>query len=137
MNFERLKQVRDVIIANPDKFDQNAWLHNCGTPACIAGWAAHLSLQDGESLGWCAPAELFAGLSSEPRIPLVVDADNEFVVVGGRAREWLGLSHEEADTLFDASPIPGGEWVSVHDAVATLDHAIETGNIVWGIDCDV
>ena len=136
MNFARLDQVKAAIIENPGKYDQSAWLHGCGTPACIAGWAAHLSLQDGESLVWCGPTGTDVGVWSESSVPLVIGDTGAVFDIAHRAKEWLGLSRDEAQIMFEADPLPWGEPISPDDAVAMLDHAIETGNIVWGIEKD-
>ena len=137
MNFYRLEQVKAAIIANSDKYDQSTWLHNCGTPACIAGWAASLSLQDDESLAWYRPTGPYGDLQWDQDIPLVTNSAGEAFDIAYRARKWLWLSGEEAETMFDSDPLHDGRIASPDDAVAMLDHAIETGNVVWGIDSDV
>jgi len=42
VNIERLKIVRDFIIANPQKFDMRAYINECGTAMCIAGLTCYL-----------------------------------------------------------------------------------------------
>ena len=124
MNVERLKQVRDVIASNPDQYDQGIFTHKCGTPACIAGWAAHLSLQDGEQLTWACVA---TGVQSDR-----VDT------IHNRAGKWLGLSPHDAVEMFDGAPLfvrkgdgYGYDEPTIQEALAMLDHAIETGEVVW------
>ena len=122
MNSERLKQVRDAIASDPDQYDQGYYVNECGSPACVAGWAAHLSLEPGEALGWW-------GL----RMP-----DGRYRNPHLRAQMWLGLSSHDAGRMFDETPL----WVNredrsiydeptVQEALAMLDHAIETGEVVW------
>ena len=129
MNVERLKQVRDVIASNPDQYDQGIFSHKCGTPACIAGWAAHLSLQDGEQLTWACVA---TGVQSDR-----VDT------IPNRAAMWLDLTPHDAVEMFDGAPllVRRGGWGShreptVQEALAMLDRAIETGEVVWEIESD-
>jgi hypothetical protein len=40
MNVELLQQVKQAILAEPDKFRMDRW--SCGTAHCIAGWACLL-----------------------------------------------------------------------------------------------
>jgi len=54
MNIELMRRVRDQITAFPEKWDQHSWaseetddFSECGTTACIAGWA--VALHTGES----------------------------------------------------------------------------------------
>ena len=124
MNVERLKQVRDVIASSPDQYDQGIFAHECGTPACIAGWAASLSLKSGETLTWACVA---TGVRSDR-----VDT------IPNRAAMWLDLTGDESDDMFDSTPllVRYGGWGShreptVQEALAMLDHAIETGEVVW------
>ena len=124
MNKERLAMVRDAIAANPDEYDQVSWLHRCGTPACIAGWAAHLSLEEGENLKLDTNDE---GRAYVMRGSMIVGYVND------RARKWLDLGWTQANTMFmswpfgeeaDRSPNPD-------EAVAMLGHAIKTGEVLW------
>ena len=119
MNVENLKKVRDAIAQNPTTYDQRWYAHECGTPACIAGWAASLSLRDGETLNW--------GGIKRP--------DGRYANPHTRAQQWLGLSPHDAGRMFDEHPVlSGGEFrvdPTVQEALAMLDRAIETGKVVW------
>ena len=124
MNVERLKQVRDVIASSPDQYDQGIFAHKCGTPACIAGWAASLSLKPGEKLTWACVA---TGVQSDR-----VDT------IPNRAAMWLDLAPHDAVKMFDGAPLwvrkgdgYGYDEPTVQEALAMLNHAIETGEVVW------
>ena len=129
MNIERLEQVAAAIEANMTDYDQSRWLHPCGTPACIAGWAAHLSLQEGETLreqGAICHAFVERG------------AFKGFDTVENRAREWLDLTAAEAHAMFDDMCVPiecDGEiehrTPCVDEALNMLDHAIATQTVTW------
>lgn len=52
LNLELLEKVRDVILLEPEKHDQSAWMSpgdtdgariTCPTTACVAGWACHFA----------------------------------------------------------------------------------------------
>ena len=70
INTNLLLQVRDCILARPEHFDMGSYVDrtDCGTTACIAGWAVSLSrgrtpmsdtyLIDSLSTGWSAQALL-------------------------------------------------------------------------------
>ena len=136
-NIALLEQVR-AQIENEDKHDQSLWSRisraalsaipqrwrpengfggeeyipvSCPTAACVAGWAASLS-----------------------GVPMLVDAleadysigsaEASYVLVDGRlehisnyARQVLGLTHTEADALFD------GEWTN-EETLENLDDII-------------
>ena len=130
MNTERLRAVRHTIAANPSEYDQEQYLHDCGTPACIAGWAAHLSLTDGERL-----SQVNQSYGS-----CILDRHGAMVTnVSARAGGWLGLSSWEQVLMFAGHPIEyrdAGATLhcrpsTVDEALAMLDHAIETGEVRW------
>ena len=130
MNTQRLQAVRDIIAAHPSKYDQDQYLHPCGSPACIAGWAAHLSLREGESL-------------SRLNLPCGSYVLNERGTIAAhvmsRAGEWLGLTPLEKLAMFEGDPIDywedDGEMLSrpstVQEALAMLDHAIKRQKVEW------
>lgn len=102
LNVELLKQIRDKIASTPDAYDQMVYgrpdhTAPCGTACCIAGWACVLS-----------------GRYSVEDIRKARDA--EYVVkerISETAQELLGLSENEADTLFTAEP--EGSWEDYDD----------------------
>ena len=129
MNIERLQTVRDTIAANADQYDQDIYLHPCGSPACIAGWAAHLSLREGERLTVRGPA-----LGS-----YVVDENDLMEHVEWRAREWLDLTRNERIDMFYGEPIDyrddngmlHSRTSTVGEALAMLDNAIKRQKVQW------
>ena len=130
MNKERLAMVRDAIAANPDGYDQVAWLHSCGTPSCVAGWAAYLSLEEDETL--CIVTRDQKAYAHVMRGSLM----GEYAIVDDvrvRAVNWLELNASQSDGMF--MPFPFGEdgvrSPSPNEAVAMLGHAIETGEVLW------
>jgi hypothetical protein len=86
-NAELAYAVLDQIDAHPETWNQATW--DCGTSACIAGWAVRLS-----------------GGRSEERFPVtvVVDGPPEIVglEVGEAAMVLLGSDCLTADDLFDS-----------------------------------
>lgn len=144
LNIELFKAIREKIATTPEAYDQAVYgrpesAAPCGTAACIAGWACVLSgqmdtqelLRRERSRGW------------------------EFDSIAETAQRVLGLSEEEADTLFEGEP--GGQWDDYDDeggnvytggwpepfagdwrdarredqiATAYLTHIIETGKVL-------
>lgn len=118
MNPTNIKRVRDVIAANdasrfdmmnwPDPEHTRAMAHQgCGTSACIGGWAEALVFSD------------------NPRAAESDSGDNP-------AREFMGLSGEEAEDLFfmDKSRYQYGS-ATQPAAILVLDHLLETGEVDW------
>ena len=80
MNVKLLRQVRDYIVAHPEKYDQSKW---CGSACCVAGTAVFLS-------GKISVRKIRAKYSS-----------GEFGrYLFGVAKESLGLSRGQAGRLF-------------------------------------
>ena len=107
LNVERLKRLREAV-AESETFEQSIFYHPCGTPACIAGhciWLAEESPDRRE----------FVRLCSDTRM---------------RAKNWLGLTYIQADTMFDGYPL-GNRRVTKAEALDMLDRAIATGVVVW------
>lgn len=50
-NAELIRQVADAIEAHPEQYDQCHYVPDCGTTACIAGWAAVIALHHGVLVG--------------------------------------------------------------------------------------
>jgi len=102
-NVENLKKLRDQLSRLPDeKFNMGPIIshHECGTVACIAGWASLLNggPDDGRALGF--------------------------------ASRWLGLTSDEAHALFLGDWHPSGGFgltrdeITRADAIAELDRMI-------------
>jgi hypothetical protein len=130
---ERLVFLRDFIAKLPaERFyignyvstgDGRGWrgadstenLHDCGTAACIAGWAAFLFSREAVS------ARYSEDLDSPP--------------VHDIAAGLIGLTEREADNLF----VPMGPgflaWSQITNAhaAAVLTHLINTGEVDWSV----
>lgn len=105
MNLELLKKVRQQIEDHPELHSQFSYgvRTPCGTTHCIAGWALSLS---GVDLKWTEEGYLDW-----------VERDGVSTHPGEVARELLGLTREEGDTLFLA--------LDSEFALRNLDDAIE------------
>lgn len=79
---ELMRAVINKIIESPESWDQTCWHSPCKTKHCIAGWAQILG--GGEPKGHRAQIE---------------------------AQEFLGLTKEEANDLFDA----GTPWPHIYE----------------------
>ena len=81
MNLDLLRDVRNVIVANPSGFNMGTWVmdHKCGTTCCIAGHAYFLSV------------------GREPNM--------DEICVSSRAMKFLRISPSQALHLFHA-----GRW---------------------------
>lgn len=111
-NVFALKAVRDLIKKSPAKHDQTNWFSvssdvvkfedgsvakvSCGTTACVAGWASSLA---GDVLviqphDWDEDEQMF-------RPSNVQTLEGNTVYIENRGREVLGLTHNEAEYLFD------------------------------------
>lgn len=107
-NVELLTQVRDLIKADPSKLDMSHWgvvkgieldyrdevKVNCGTTACIAGWAVQLVGDKFLVHGHSKSAE--GGYS----VSLSVAKNGRVCDIEKRARKILGLTYDEAAFLF-------------------------------------
>ena len=86
MNKERILALADLIEVQPKAgyfaeggFNMGAYVHSCGTPACIAGWAVSLFDEVTDVEGHCYQIGK---------------------AVHDRAKSLLGLTYGQADTLF-------------------------------------
>ena len=118
MNVERIRQIAADIRAAAQFHMGRYWFenpthHDCGTPACIAGFACFryddkkLSQQETD------------------------DLDSTTYQV---ARDALDLTTDQAYYLFDA--IGGGAFtvssqITAETAARTLEHLADTGEVVW------
>jgi hypothetical protein len=108
MNVENIKKVRDHLAQLPaEKFSMRTFdsVANCGTIACIAGWAKHL----------LNPSAVHAETAAINALGLTKEQAYELFWLGDR----LG-----PDPLWDAGP---------QQAVSVLDHLIATGEVDWTV----
>lgn len=117
MNKERIFEVADAIDCYRAQFDMYHWVNhrgfpespNCGTPSCIAGFAA--AIATGHPLDSTYPPK------DERNIP-------------DRAAEWLELSEKEADELFRPADVEYDK-IDACTAIACLENLVETGCVDW------
>jgi hypothetical protein len=117
MNRERILALADLIEEQPhtdeeadEGFTMESITHDCGTPACIAGWAA-----------WEALGRQRGDLYS-----IHTDLD-------AKAREFLDIDPLKAEDLF-YPPFPiVYATVTPSEAAATLRHLAETGEVDWSV----
>lgn len=85
--------------------------HNCGTVACIVGWAYALAHPE---------------LSAAKLVERVSTAE---------ARDWLGLSRGKGHKLFYEQGLTIALTdISPEHAATVLEHLAETGEVVWDLE---
>lgn len=87
-DLDLLRRTFEHIDAHPEQWHQGCWLHQdeeCGTVACVAGWACLLAGDEVASDG------------------LVLTPKGQRIPVDARAANLLGLTYEEAGALFSAN----------------------------------
>jgi hypothetical protein len=102
--------VTDYVYPKPFGGDMELWeeafgtiaVPNCGTPACISGWATYLSGNDPEPCGFDV-ARAFMGL--------VTDTTLSYDLFYPSHKSWKDITRAEA--------------------IDTLNRLIETGEVVW------
>jgi len=118
MNTDRILALADLIEKQPltdsiaaDGFYMGSYTHECGTPSCIAGWAAW------ESLGRPAHMKL-----------------NDEWGVSDLAAEFLGISDEQRRSLFLMSNSNRSyHGVSPTEAAAVIRRFAATGEVDWSV----
>ena len=122
MNVERIRQVADMIerVGDAHKaggldvgYDQLRCLHDCGTPACIAGFTAALAEDKDEH----------ADLS-------YTDAIAESWLLG-IAQSWLDLTIGQAYDLFHGEPFGHDDPPTAEEAAACLRGLADSGGVKW------
>lgn len=103
-NLDRLKLLRETVLANPDKWEQRNWAKKtkCGTYLCFAGWAVTLK---GEELDWASPVEAQADILHWGFAVTGKLANGR--TISNEARKWLDLDYEQADKLFYSDQFNG------------------------------
>ena len=110
MNVENINKLISHMESIEDReYSQRTYTHDCGTPACIAGHAAHLS-----------PEKTFRMMNKAL-------AGNDIGLV---AERWLDVSSYHALIMFKPYPL-GRYYVTKQDAINMLKNLIETGDVVW------
>lgn len=118
MNRERILALADLIEQQPHTeigaasgFNMEDFTHPCGTPACIAGWAAFMFDKEFEPGKTTMKYSEHAGML-------------------------LGLDYRKAADLFLLTPGIGLEEITPAHAATTLRHLAETGDVEWVIGGD-
>lgn len=90
-NVELLERTMQHISDHPENHAQEMWFseNDCGTAACFAGWACLLSGLEAVNAG-CRSAE-------------VTTPHGVHGVAAVEAKKLLGITHDEADIIFDAN----------------------------------
>ena len=119
MNVTNLQKTRDYIAQHPGAYDQSNWMHDCGTPACVAG---------------AAVAVCGGTLLDEDRC---ITSDGENWLLPDHAEKLLALTADQRAAMFTAAPYDSFtgnfdlEPVTAAEALAMLDHAIEHDEVRW------
>lgn len=95
---------------------------NCGTTACIAGWAYAIKTQ-------ATPEAMKDIISAEGRV-----GSGSYNKIPNTARDFLDLDQDQADDLFmsDYAPIELYD-IKPQTAVRVLRHLAATGEVDWNV----
>ena len=127
---DRMEQLGDEL-----DYDQEVFRHNCGSPACIFGWAADTFSEEYKEALEQARRNLHplgkSVLQAPQWLPKVLrDAMGEHI---------FGIDKVQTELLVASTPINVegynifGDSPKVEDAVAVLRHLAETGTVAWEI----
>ena len=105
MNRDNIYKLIDELAAS-ENYHQNKHTHDCGSPACIAGHAAHLSGIEG--LDWLSGSEIETA-----------------------ARHWMGIDNYTGEKMFDGMPLGYAAEVTKRDAIGMLVNFALTGDVKW------
>ena len=97
-------------------FNQKEYLHACGTPACVAGYACALKQNKEE----------WNKLSSKDIISKQINLETTKTIYN-TARNWLGIDEDQADNLFDGGVL----GADAYEAVEVLKNLLSTGEVKW------
>ena len=139
MNKENVLELADFIGdledgTEPGCFSMHRYVHGCGTPSCIAGYAVmlHRGLRTTQSL---IPAEEIYDFSNTP----TYEAQRR---IHREARQWLGLNKSMADKLFTPSNEEAdcncysedeSNYITPDRAAECLYHLAEHGIVDWSV----
>lgn len=126
--YDRIQRVAALMRAHPAAVEMDAYLlrhgcepdaigedlveelaSECGTTACVAGWAVAVCLAE--------------------EGPLVIDDNDGQILYYTTARDWLGLDDVDASALFYGYSGPGSK--SNYLAPFVLHHFVRTGRVTW------
>ena len=108
------------LVKNPDKHNQTEWGSECGTTACIAGWAGIIT--NNAKYEW----EHYQDDDySEEWLELKVTHPDFHMDFDGLGAHLLGLSWSDANRLFHT--------FDKEQALAALKQVADTGKIDWDL----
>lgn len=115
MNKKRILALADLIeqqqhtsFSAESGFSMSSYVHECGTPSCIAGWASWLSFG---------------------KAPVLADE----ILLFDRARGYLGLKEDAAKSLFLPANYQDQDLYTPTQAAETLRHLAKTGEVDWSV----
>lgn len=103
-NLPLLRQVREQIEKHPETWDQSLWFSECGTAACVAGWAAALTGGRRADFGEKhLSSSLLVAVPDDHEYDVVVVKGQRLVFVDDRAQRLLGIDDKTGDELFNGN----------------------------------
>lgn len=106
----KLKKIKEE--GNGHWYNQKEYMHKCGTPSCLAGWAAAEYLDEHD----------------------YIDRDELPTYTGWQimhlAQKWLGINFRMKCQLFDSFP-DIAESPTIEEAIDTLKFLAATGKVQW------
>lgn len=106
MNVELLQQVKEAILAKPEKYDQDTF---CGTECCIAGWALTI-------------ANPVLGAKLVPGTPQL-----SWDVLWSAARQSIGLTPLQMGNLCGCAEDWPSDFAAQYDAATTPEGRARVG----------
>lgn len=133
MNVKRIRELQNVLRENSEDFDMNSFIkENCGTPACIGGWAAAMAIAEEQKNE--------VPLKDTLNVAFNDFYDKELLPFSQTAKTFLEIDSRVATNLFYpwfADPEWGGgknlsvDPLTSDEAIETLNILIDTGEVIW------
>jgi len=120
MNIKRIERLRRLILAQPHAraddhhgFNMREYRHACGTPSCIAGYAAHMAMEDKKYKP--------KAMEGQGNVPVSV-----------AAARYLGIPmYKVGNPLFMPLGVPSYDDITPAQAAETLTRLMDTGKVDW------
>lgn len=130
INTQNVLDLADLVEKQPkadashrDGFTMESFVHDCGSPACIAGWAAFMAIGK--------DSKEYKRLFVDPEYINSADGMNDLEMT---AQDFLGIDRQLATDLFWGNTSPD---VTPKEAATTLRNLAETGKVSWGDRDDI